>query len=629
LDAAIQTVLSVARGVLAELDLDVVLDRVLESALQLTQARYAALGVLDEDKPELARFLTRGVDRATEVTIGPQPRGRGVLGVLIAEPAPLRLADVGQHPRSYGFPHGHPPMRTFLGVPIMVGDTPFGNLYLTEKARGAEFSEADEQALMVLAELAGVAIDNARRYTGAQEKRDEMERTVATLEATTQIARAVGGETDIDVILELVAKRGRALVSAQALLIELRQSDELLVAAGAGELPTGIVGTRVPAAAETVASHAMRMRSTVRLEDDLDRARFDEHGLGRYGVRADGGLVVPLVFRGQANGVLVAVNRLHDGPAFTTRDERLLEAFAASAATAVATARSFAVERQRQRVDAAEAERKRWARELHDETLQHLSELRIELSRAARSERPQALQRTVEQAIGTLEHGIADLRTLITDLRPATLDELGTQAAVEALAERTARHGLQVDVSVDLAYERGRASTRLVAELEIALYRIVQEALTNAVKHGKARHAVVEIYEDPTAVYLSVCDDGEGFDPHARGNGFGLLGMRERAELLGGQLSLDAAPEGGVLLKACLPVFRRADESGSWPSTARLAGPAHLGSSDRGSSDRGSSGRAGPGRRHPGVPAGGCVGPTSPATSQAARASIAGGSRPS
>ena len=206
---------------LAELDLDQVLNRVLESAQELTEARYAALGVLNESRTELASFLTRGIDEAAHAAIGALPRGRGVLGALIHEPAPLRLADVGRHPRSYGFPAGHPPMHTFLGVPVLVRGTPFGNLYLTEKAGGAQFSDADEQAVEVLAEFAGVAIDHARRYTGASERRDELERTVAALEATTQIARAVEGETDLEVVLELVAKRGRALVSARALLIEL------------------------------------------------------------------------------------------------------------------------------------------------------------------------------------------------------------------------------------------------------------------------------------------------------------------------------------------------------------------------------------------------------------------------
>ncbi len=557
IDRTTQGILEVARSVLAELDLDQVLDRVLESAQELTEARYAAVGVLNESRTELSRFITRGIDEATHAAIGALPRGRGVLGALISDPAPLRVSDVGQHPRSYGFPMGHPPMHTFLGVPILLDGTPYGNLYLTEKADGAEFSDADEQAVAVLAEFAAVAIDHARRYTGASERRDELERTVAALEATTQIARAVGGETDLDVILELVAKRGRALVSARALLIELRRGSELVIAAGAGELPEGVIGRTVPLE-DTVASHAMRTGRAQRLEDELTRARFDEHGLGRLGVQADGGLAVPLVFRGRTHGVLLALDRLHDGPAFTAEDERLLEAFAASAASAVATAQSIASEHSRQRLAAAEGERRRWARELHDETLQSLSALRIGLSSAARSERPDALPQAVGQAVDQLEEAIANLRALITDLRPAALDELGVQAALEGLAERTMRHGLEVDVSIDLAYEQGRADTRHAPEVETALYRIVQEALSNATKHGGAKRAVVEITEQNATVWLSVRDDGAGFDPEAavESGGFGLMGMRERVELLGGELRLDSAPGSGTTVHVSIPAQR-------------------------------------------------------------------------
>jgi signal transduction histidine kinase len=553
IDRTTQGILEVARSVLADLDLDQVLDRVLESAQELTEARYAALGVLNETRTELSRFLTRGIDEASHAMIGALPRGRGVLGALINDPVPLRLDDVGRHPRSYGFPAGHPPMHAFLGVPILVGGTPFGNLYLTEKAGGAQFSETDEQAVAVLAEFAGVAIDHARRYTGASQRRDELERTVAALEATTQIARAVGGETDLEVILELVAKRGRALVSARALLIELRRNNELVVAAGAGELPAGLIGQSV-SLEDTVASHAMRTGHAQRLEDELTRARFDEHGLGRLGVRAEGGLAVPLVFRGRTHGVLLALDRLHDGPAFTIEDERLLEAFAASAASAVATAQSIASDRSRQRLAAAEGERRRWARELHDETLQSLSALRIGLSTAGRSERPEALPQAVRQAVDQLEDAIANLRALITDLRPAALDELGVQAALEGLAERNTRHGLEIDVSVDLAYEQGRASTRPPPELETAIYRIVQESLTNASKHGGAKRAVVEIHERDTTVHISVRDDGAGFDMEAETDGFGLLGMRERVDLLGGEISIDSAPGHGATVTASIPV---------------------------------------------------------------------------
>jgi two-component system, NarL family, sensor histidine kinase DevS len=550
-------ILGVARSVLAELDLDVVLDRVLEAGQELTGARYAALGVLNESKSELMRFLTRGIDEDTHAAIGQLPRGRGVLGALIEDPEPLRLVDIGRHPRSYGFPYGHPPMHTFLGVPILVEGSPFGNLYLTEKAGGAEFSDADEQAAVVLAEFAGVAINHARRYTGTREHRDELKRAVAALDATTQIARAIGGETDLEAILELVAKRGRALVSARALLIGLGQGEEILIAAGAGELPAGIIGRRLTLKG-TVASQVMRTGRAHRL-DELSRARFDEHGLGALGVNPDVGLAVPLVFGGEAHGVLLVLDRIGDGPAFTAEDERLLEAFATSAATAVANAESIASERRRQRMAVAESERRRWARELHDETLQSLGALRTGLSTARRSERPDALAQVVGEAIDHLEEAIANLRALITDLRPATLDEIGVHAALEGLSDRTRRQGIEVDLDVDLVSEQGREPSRYSIDLETALYRIVQEALTNASKHGEAKRAVVEVKDDSTTVYLTVRDDGKGFDPNADTDGFGLLGMRERVELLNGQVEIDSAPGRGAIVKASFPAQRRPD----------------------------------------------------------------------
>jgi signal transduction histidine kinase len=555
MDRATKGILDVARGVLSELDLDIVLDKVLQSAQELTEARYAALGVLNESRTELVRFLTRGIDDATHGMIGNLPRGRGVLGALIEDPAPLRIADVGEHPRSYGFPHAHPPMHSFLGVPILVEGVPFGNLYLTEKTGADEFTEADEQSVAVLAEFAGMAIDHARRYTGTREHRDELQRTVDALEATTQIARAVGGETDPDVVLELVAKRGRALVSARVLLIELERGEEMEVAAGAGEIPAGLIGRCLPLT-DTVAAHAIRTKRVQRLNEELNRARFDEHGLGQVGIDARGGIAVPLIFRGHSHGVLLAVDRLEDGPSFSAEDERLLESFATSAATAVATAQSVAAERQRQRVAAAEDERHRWARELHDDTLQSLSALRFGLSAARRSGREGGLDQAVGQAIEQIEESIANLRALITDLRPAALDELGVSAAIEALAERNSRHGLEVDVSIELAYERGGEPQRMSGELESALYRIIQEALTNAAKHGKASRAVVELREHAGEVSLLVRDNGSGFDPAAKSEGFGLLGMHERVALLGGELQVASSPDGGTTIRAQLPVQR-------------------------------------------------------------------------
>jgi signal transduction histidine kinase len=551
MDQTARGVLDIARSVLAELDLELVLHRVLESARELTGARYAALGVLASSRTELERFLTIGIGELEREGIGALPRGRGVLGELIQHPTALRLSDISEHPRSYGFPHGHPPMRSFLGVPILIDGTPFGNLYLTEKGAGEQFTQADEEAVAMLSELAGFAIDHARRYTGTREHRDELQRTVAALNATTQIARAVGAETDLDVILELVAKRGRALVDARLLVIELVQRGRLLVSAGAGELPAGLLGRQAPLG-DSAASAALRTRRAQRLQEPLTRARFDEHGLGTLGVQARGGLLVPLVFQNHAYGVLVAIDRLHDGPEFTTDDERVLEAFAASAAAAVATAQSVASERQRQRLAAAEAERQRWARELHDDTLQSLSALRVGLSTAKRSGRPETLEQAVTSAIDHLEEGITNLRALITDLRPASLDELGAAAAIQALGERAERHGVDVDVNIELTPQQ----TRHIPEIETAMYRIVQEAITNAAKHGSAKRAVVEVHEDDANVHVSVRDDGAGFDPTAHTDGFGLLGMQERVHLLDGTFQIDSSPGKGTTIAVSFPIQR-------------------------------------------------------------------------
>jgi signal transduction histidine kinase len=560
MDQATLGILTVARSVLEDLDLEIVLEHVLESARGLTNARFAALGVLNESRTELSRFLSLGIDEATRRIIGPLPTGRGVLGELIRNPKPLRIADVGGHPHSYGFPVGHPPMRSFLGVPIVVAGQPYGNLYLTDKQGANQFDEEDEQAAMLFAQFAGVAIDHARRYTGSEERRVELQNTVSALDATIQIARALGGQTDLGAILELVAKRGRALVSARALVIELRRGDELEIAAGAGEIPADLLGRRVKLQ-DTVASAALRSHQSQRLTDELNRTRFEQHGAGQLGLHAKDGLVVPLIFRNESYGVLVALDHANGG--FTAEHERLLEAFAASAATAVATARSAAEDRRRQRLAATEAERTRWARELHDETLQGLGNLRLVLAAAQRSGEPEAMAAAVSQAMGQLEFDITNLRTLITDLRPATLDQLGIEAAIRALADRLTRSGLDVDVSVDLAYEQGRAEARPIPELETAVYRIVQEALTNATKHGHAKRAIIEVTENDRTVCATVRDDGAGFDPTGETEGFGLLGMRERAELLGGTLAVDSAPGRGSTVTVSFPVHRRQNGRGS------------------------------------------------------------------
>jgi signal transduction histidine kinase len=550
----LRRLLQVGRRLVTELEVEVLLHHVLDTARELTGAQYAALGILDEDKRELERFLFIGIDEEMRRQIGPLPRGHGVLGELIRRPEPLRLADVAQHPRSYGFPPGHPPMTTFLGVPVMIRGEAFGNLYLTDKADGAEFDERDEESVLVLAEWAAIAIDNARLYDGVRRRREELERAVRGLEATAAIARAVGFETELERVLELVVKRGRAIVDATSLLVLLDEEGTLRVLACAGRVDDDIVGNALPLEG-TLAGTVLETGSPARLTELSGRL---DVGLDAIASDARSALVVPLGFRGKGRGVLLAIDRAGGGPAFDADDEHLLTSFAASAAIAIATAQSVEAERLRHSIRASEQERRRWARELHDETLQELGALKMILETTGAADRPEMAAGSAQRAVDQLDLTIRGLQSLITELRPAALDELGLEPAVEALAERTsATSGLRVDARIDLAAAEGRSETRLEPEVATAVYRLVQEALTNVVKHANADRVTLEIAEQGTKLSVTVQDDGSGFDPKQRKNGgFGLIGMNERVELVGGRLEIDSRPGGGTTVRAWLPVRR-------------------------------------------------------------------------
>jgi signal transduction histidine kinase len=535
------------RGLLSELDLETVLDRLLETAAELTGARYAALGILDDERRELDRFLTRGIAEEIHRVIGDLPRGRGLLGVLIDEPRPLRLDDVGDHPRSYGFPPGHPPMRTFLGVPILIRGQAWGNLYLTEKADGEAFTPEDEEAVIVLADWAAIAIENARLYRDVAARREELERAVRGLEATAAIARAVGGETELERILELVVKRGRALVGAHDVLIMLRDGEDLVIAAGAGHV-TIRDSARLPVSGST-AGEVLTEGRPRRIADAARELRISPERLGVG--QASTALLVPLLYRGQGLGVLAAFDRIEGDGAFTRDDEQLLEAFAVQAATAVATARSVEADRRRRSLAATEAERHRWARELHDETLQALGGLRVLLSSASRLDDPDAMRAAMRDAAEQLTGDIESLRSLIVELRPPALDQLGLAPALTSLAQRTgAVNEIYVRTDVELPHDR-----RLTPELETTVYRVVQESLTNVVKHARAASVDLAVRCEGAQIEISVADDGIGFDPDGGvATGFGVIGMRERIELAGGELSVLRGPEAGTVVRARLPL---------------------------------------------------------------------------
>jgi signal transduction histidine kinase len=544
----IRQLLDVGRWLMTELDLTVVLDAVLQTAREITGAGYAALGVLDEERAELAQFLTLGIDEQSRRAIGDEPRGRGVLGVLIEEPRPLRLKDVGRHPSSYGFPAGHPLMRGFLGVPIVIRGRAWGNLYLTEK-QGGEFTAEDEEAAVILAEWAAVAIDNARLYETSERRRHELERAFRALEATRDVATAIGGEIALEHVLELIVKRGRALVHARSLVIMLREGEELVIQASAGHAQE-MRGVRLPVDGSTF-GQVLERRQPERITDVASRLRISPTEVGLP--EAHTALLVPMIYRGRGVGVLAALDRGEDGESFGEDDQQMLRTFAASAATAVAMAQSVQADRLRSSLAAADAERRRWARELHDETLQGLGGLRVLLSSALRSEDPKRAREAMREAVTHIEREIANLRAIILELRPAALDELGLRAALEALLDR---HREQDGFAIEAILALPDSSTgpgRFHEELETAIYRLVQEALTNVAKHAQASAVAVAIREDGGELVVEIKDDGSGFDPDAVNQGFGLAGMRERVSLVAGRLHIES-DEQGTLVTARLPV---------------------------------------------------------------------------
>jgi signal transduction histidine kinase len=524
----------------SELSLDTLLQRLVETAAELTGARYAALGVIDKSGQALERFLTTGVDPDTHAAIGDLPRGRGILGVLIREARTLRLHDLADDPRSVGFPRHHPPMRTFLGVPILLRGVAYGNLYLTEKEGGEDFTEEDEELTQLLASQAAVAIENARLYESST-------RWLRQLESLNEIGNALASEIELEPLLGLVARRLRELVDARLVLIAIPQGDALHVAAAEGEGSYGVVGMQLEFAGSKAGRVLERGRSE-RVDSVLEDPEIDQQAARRLGVHS--ALFVPLVARSRAIGVMIAHDRSGPSPSFSDDDLRLAETLAERAAVAVDLSERVGRDALRRVVEAQELERKRLARELHDETGQALTSILLGLKpleqSAASVEDRAAVASLRELVVSTLQ----GVRRLAVELRPSALDDFGLATAVERLAETfREQSGIRVDLEAQLGDDR------LPSEVETALYRIVQEALTNVVKHaGAARVSIILTHRD-SAVAAVIEDDGAGFDPAAVENDvLGLVGMRERVGLVGGRLRIESGEGTGTTIVAEVPL---------------------------------------------------------------------------
>jgi len=536
-DGRLRALLEASMAITSDLSLESLLERLVSAAAELTGAAYAALGVIDRSGDELESFVTTGIDEETHRAIGGLPRGQGILGVLIKEATALRLHDLSDDPRSVGFPPNHPPMHTFLGVPILVRGVAYGNFYLTEKAGGEDFTEADQEIVSLLAAQAAIAIENARLY-------EEATHWSQQLESMNEIGNALATETDLDRLLDLVARRSRKLLNARLVTVLLPVgTEELRFVAVAGEGGAELIGQTMPRAASKSGRVIGRGRSE-RVDSVLDDPEVDHDVMRQFGART--GLWVPLVARGRTIGLLAAHDKLASDPRFSDNDLRLAETFASRASVAVDLSQRIARDAFRRVVEAQELERRRLARELHDETGQALTSILLGLKSLEDAVDTDKARGSVaglrELVVATLQ----DVRRLAVELRPKVLDDFGLVPALERLTESFAEQ-----TEIDVRFETALGGERLPAELETALYRIVQEALTNIVKHAHARSVSIVLARKPDTVALVIEDDGRGFDPATtREGGFGLEGMRERIGLLDGKLQIESRADAGTTIVA-------------------------------------------------------------------------------
>jgi signal transduction histidine kinase len=525
----LRALLDAVVGIGSDLDLRSTLQRIVEAACALAGARYGALGVLGADRSDLSDFITHGIDPATHAKIGDLPHGRGVLGLLITDPHPVRLPDITKHPDSYGFPPHHPPMHSFLGVPVRTRDQIFGNLYLAEKQGADEFGQDDEEIVIALAAAAGVAIDNARLFTLARRR----ERWLA---ATAEITSVLLGTVQRTEALRLIARRAREVSGAELVLVMLYDEANaryaIEVADGADPLCGELAGKLVPVEPAVATAFG---REKYRAVENL-RAALEWPGP----VPDSPAMAVPLAGPDTLHGVLIVTQPAGQPP--TDEDAAQLSTFAGQAALALERVRA---QEERQQLVLLE-DRERIARDLHDVVIQRLFATGMHLQAAVHQAAPGVAQR-INAAVDDLDATIRDIRRSIFELRAPTGPSLRTElnetaeAAAQALGFRPV-----LDTS-------GPVDSAIPDDIKPELVAVLREALSNVARHSQAIGARISLRVAGGEVVLCVEDDGIGFDPsRARG---GVVNMGERAHDLGGSFEIGAAREGtGTMLTWRVPI---------------------------------------------------------------------------
>ena len=506
--------LAANRAIASDLGLDALLLRITQSACELVGARYGALGVVGSGG-ELDEFITVGLDDDTREAIGPLPRGKGILGLLISDPQALRLDDLKDHPKSVGFPPHHPPMHSFVGVPIRVRDLVFGNLYLTEKLQGGGFTAEDEELLTALASAAGVAIDNARLY--------EVERRRQRwLSASAEISRELlAGNSQP---LPLIATRARDVADAELalLLVPVPEAADMLLVAAADGMGAELVSGRLIPRDQSLAGRAITEGKTL-LVQDVSRE------LGAYqleGIPNGPALVVRIADAGQGQPGVLSLTRTRGAPAFDPDHQDMIASFADQAGVALKLAHAQSEQRRLLLLE----DRDRIARDLHDHVIQRLFAAGLGLTGlAARTKEPQTRARLGEYT-DQLDDTIGAIRQAIFELRQA--DQTSLQARViAAVREVTPALGF----APDLRFE-GPLDTLLNREIGDHVLAVVREGLINSAKHAAASAVSVSISAvDAGRLTVIISDDGSGLGQPVRTSG--LANMRSRAEELGGTLT--------------------------------------------------------------------------------------------
>lgn len=527
LDGLIDAILAITSG----LKLDATLRAIVHTAAELVDARYGALGVRGYDH-RLVEFVYEGIDEETRHLIGSLPEGRGVLGALIEEPKPIRLDDISRHPASVGFPLHHPPMRTFLGVPVRIRDEVFGNLYLTEKADGQPFSDDDEVLVQALAAAAGIAVDNARLF-------EESRTREAWIEATRDIGTQMLAGADPAMVFRLIAEEALTLMAGAATLVAVPLDDEapacevddLVIVEVAGEISPAVKQMTVAVSGTSIGG----------VFHDRTPRRFDRLDLTVDGpVEPGPALVLPLRAADTVAGVLVALRSADEQP-FSDKQLDMMAAFADQAALAwrLATA-----QRQMREVEIL-TDRDRIARDLHDHVIQRLFAVGLTLQGAAPRARVPAVRESIYSSIDDLQEIIQEIRSAIFDLHAGPSRATGLRHRLDKVIDQLAIPALHT--TVQYTGPLSVVDTVLANHAEAVL----REAVSNAVRHANATSLAINVSVEDD-VRVEVVDDGVGISGDITESG--LRNLRQRADDAGGEFTVENMPTGGTLLRWSAPL---------------------------------------------------------------------------